>query len=399
MRLVAKLRAWAELGRDFWILALSALIANSLHAGFGQFLILYLTTKELGASYELATLVLSASLVVFLLLLPLGARAVDVWGRKPFLVLTPTISGLSALILAAAPDWRVALLALMLGNVPLSFSGPAMYSYVGEATLSSKLGTAYGTFNSLITAGVVAGLLAVGVMITALGYRTTLVIVALSLFAAAAMRLLLKEVGAKGGRFLSKELLASFVRPLRIKEVAAVLVLAALYYAVNYHINFVALPVLLGKAYGIDEAVIGFIVAASNIAYALAAPLGGRAVDLYDLRLLAALQLACKGASAALLTFTSSPLLLALIWTLNSATSVFVVPSIESLLAARSGENKAQAFAAYGFARNFLTMLTLYPVGVLLDALWFPATMYVLAALVFLLIPVAAATLPKRVRS
>lgn len=125
------MRWWQDLARDQRLL-----FANQVVTGFGVALFLNLQPiyiAQLGATPAQVGLTLSLSgLIVTVLFIPLGLWA-DRRGRKPMIVFGWVLSGLAALGLALAPDWRwfiPALTIYLLSN----FAVPALQGYTAATT-------------------------------------------------------------------------------------------------------------------------------------------------------------------------------------------------------------------------------------------------------------------------
>lgn len=131
------MRWWHALTRDQRLL-----LINSTATGFGVSLFAYLQPlyiESLGATPEQIGLTLGASgLIVILLYIPLGMWA-DRRGRKPLIVAGWLLSGLMALAMALAPDWRWFLPAYTLYLLS-NFAVPALQGYTAATTTPRAVG-------------------------------------------------------------------------------------------------------------------------------------------------------------------------------------------------------------------------------------------------------------------
>lgn len=131
------MRWWHALTRDQRLL-----LINSTATGFGVSLFAYLQPlyiESLGATPEQIGLTLGASgLIVTLLYIPLGMWA-DRRGRKPLIVAGWLLSGLMALAMALAPDWRWFLPAYTLYLLS-NFAVPALQGYTAATTTPRAVG-------------------------------------------------------------------------------------------------------------------------------------------------------------------------------------------------------------------------------------------------------------------
>lgn len=136
------MRWWRALNRDQRLL-----LINSTVTGFGVSLFIYLQPlyieKDLGASPEQIGLTLGAGgLIVTLLYIPLGMWA-DRRGRKPLIVAGWLLSGLMALAMALAPDWRWFIPAYTLYLLS-NFAVPALQGYTAATTHPREVGRLFG---------------------------------------------------------------------------------------------------------------------------------------------------------------------------------------------------------------------------------------------------------------
>lgn len=140
------MRWWQDLSRDQRLL-----FANNFITGFGVALFLNLQPiyiSQLGATPAQVGLTLSLSgLIVTVLYVPLGLWA-DRHGRKPMIVSGWVLSGLAALAMAAAPDWRWFIPALTV-YLMSNFAVPALQGYVAASGGGRNLGRLF----ALLAAG------------------------------------------------------------------------------------------------------------------------------------------------------------------------------------------------------------------------------------------------------
>ena len=344
------------LPRDYWILVWSLFVANAFGSGFSPFLPYFL--REVGASVSEVTWVLSFSRVFYAAVLLFGGLVSDLVGRKPPLVLGPLVIGASYLALSAAHTWEEAIMPLTVSWVPVAFTAPAVFAYIGDVVDPKRYGRAYGIYFALINASSIVGYLTVGFLIEGFGYGAAILSVGVAALSASVVRVLLREAPRPRAAIKLSETMSKAYLELRRHVIALLVLTRGIYLASSGVVGSILIPLWAREVASISESSFSLVLGVEAALYSVLAPIGGRLVEgagRWFILCVAELLLKVPAIIILASTYTLTQLLLVLI--LESGLAIFVIPSLDSRLSAFLIE--AHRGTVWGVQQSITTILTI----------------------------------------
>jgi MFS family permease len=255
----------------------SLFVANAFGSGFSPFLPYFL--REVGASVSEVTWVLSFSRVFYAAVLLFGGLVSDLVGRKPPLVLGPLVIGASYLALSGAHTWEEAIMPLTVSWVPVAFTAPAVFAYIGDVVDPKRYGRAYGIYFALINASSIVGYLTVGSLIEGLGYGAAILSVGVAALSASVVRVLLREAPRPRAAIKLSETMSKAYLELRRHVIALLVLTRGIYLASSGVVGSILIPLWAREVASISESSFSLVLGAEAALYSVLAPIGGRLVE------------------------------------------------------------------------------------------------------------------------
>lgn len=251
--------------------------------------------RELGASPLLIGAIGSLGSAALLVATVLGAPIADAYGRRQIIVIMSYVAAFSNLFYAFAPDWRFAVLAVVLSEFSLIYHA-AIRAIEADSLPPERRGMGYAMSHLVphVPASIsptIGGILIATYGIVA-GMRLAYIVVFLAFLLAATVRLYLKETLESAKRLRVKDVLFSFkgsfgsvldVLKASSKELKyAILVSAIMYFVLPLEMMFVVLYVK--DVVGVTEDVWGLVLTLSS-AFSLAVGMPiGKLIDVFGRR-------------------------------------------------------------------------------------------------------------------
>jgi MFS family permease len=350
------IRFGVGLPRDFWILLTSLFLINALGTGFSPFLPFFL--REVGAGVSQVAWVLSFSQIFYAASVVVGGLASDLVGRKLPLVLGPVVIGASYFALSTAKSWEEALVPLAVSWVPVAFTAPAVFAYIGDVVDPSRYGRAFGIYFALMNISSIAGYLVVGFLIEGYGYSSAIFAVSAAAVSASVIRVLLREPHRPRTRLRVYETIFRAHSELRRRVIALLVVTRGIYLASTAVVGSVLVPLWAREVAAIGESSFSLVLSVEAALYSILAPIGGRLVEGGQRWVsLSVAELLLKFPALALLAsaYTAAQLLVVLI--LESSLAIFLIPSLDSKLSAYLRE--VHRGTVWGVQQSLTTILTI----------------------------------------
>jgi len=373
---VERQRGLAGLPVDFWVLMLSLILGNMFILGFSPFIPYFL--RGIGAEAKEIGLVLAASRIFYMLLVPVGGFIADIIGRKKLLILGPAITGASYILLSQVNRREDAILPLALSMLPTAFTSPTTFAYIADVTSSYSYGRAYGIYFACMNLGSVAGYLIMGSAIQMFGYELSIALVGIATIASGLTRIYLRETIERRSEISIRQQLYDAYGQLRRPHLLILISARSLYLATAGVVGSVLIPLWARDYAMMNEMDLSLIFAIEGIIYTILAPLGGRLVEGARWFSLSLIELIIRSGALLVLanSFSITGVLIALL--MDSGFAIFYMPSIDSRISATL--DKFHRSTIWGVQQSFMNLATIgvtYLGGLLWDAVGPTTTLYI----------------------